>query len=533
VTAPDAWYGTEYAIVRAIDPSGARAEGVMQITVRQVNHPPVLDGIPDLMVHYDKIYLFDVAPYIRDDDVYPEEFGFSATDSHCTFTGTMMSVLYPISMNNTVNPVTITVTDGSFTDSDLIEITVSANYPPELVTGISLPDHSFQEDNPTAYPVGSRLEDYFTDFEDGSLLQFTAFSDNSNVTANATDDGSYSWTITFETTPNYYGTSSVVVRATDSEGAIVERTIILEVAPVPDTPIFVLPAEFTATEGEQVLLSLIEYITDPDSSVEAGDFTFQVYIVNASSGSSEECLECIAILPGMIVFEFPEGFVGDEKRLVYDIEVRATDQDGRFATSTMTLTVVKVPHEKNTLFLIGMLATAGVAAGMFVVAVRMRKKPFVIRDMMLIHNDGFLIGRYAGHSHIEGEIDQDILSGMLTAVLNFVEDSMSSNQDQLKTFGFKEFQVLVKRGTKSFSAIVFEGDLPKNIDKPLSDFVGTFERVYKNKVLTWTGDIDTDFAGVELLIQSFVKEHSKRSGGKAKKLWVSSKQGENGGATAK
>jgi hypothetical protein len=162
----------------------------------------------------------------------------------------------------------------------------------------------------------------------------------------------------------------------------------------------------------------------------------------------------------------------------------------------------------------------------------MRKRPFVIKDMMLIHNDGFLIGRYAGHSHVDGEIDQDILSGMLTAVLNFVEDSMVTSQDELKTFGFKEFQVLVKRGTKCFAAIVFEGDLPDTMDKPLNDFLATFEKVYRKKIMDWTGDIETDFTGVELLIQSFVKEHSKHSRGKAKKLWVSRKT-ESGGAIAK
>jgi hypothetical protein len=533
VTAPNDWWGTEYAIVRAIDPSGARAEGVMQITVRQVNHPPVLEGVPDLMVHYDLRYMFDLAQYVEDKDVYPEEFLFSATDAHCTFTGTMMSVLYPLSMNNTVNPVTITVTDGSHSDMCLINITVSANYPPELLSGVSLPDHSFQEDNPTSYPVGSNLEDYFTDSEDGGLLMFTAFSQDSNVTANAIDDGTYTWIVEFDTTPNYYGDSFTVIRATDSDGAIVERTIILEIVPVPDTPNFDLPTGFIATEGEQVLLSLGQYLTDPDSSIEAGDFTFHVSVISASAGTAAACLEYISILPGMIVFEFPEGFVGDEKELVYELEVHATDQDGKFATSTMILTVGKIPQEQNTLFLIGMLVTGGVAAGMFVFMVRMRRKPFVVHDMMLIHNDGFLIGRYAGHSHIEGEIDEDILSGMLTAVLNFVEDSMHTNQDQLKTFGFKEFQVLVKRGTKSFAAIVFEGDLPDNLDKPLGEFIGTFERVYRNKVKSWTGDIETDFAGVELLIQSFVKEHSKHRGGKAQKLWVSKKQGESGGATAK
>jgi len=61
VTAPIDWYGVEYALVRAIDPSGARAEGTMMITVMHVNYPPSMSGVPDLMVRFDEPFVFDVS----------------------------------------------------------------------------------------------------------------------------------------------------------------------------------------------------------------------------------------------------------------------------------------------------------------------------------------------------------------------------------------------------------------------------------------------------------------------------------------
>ncbi len=531
VTAPTDWYGVEYAIIRAVDPSGARAEGAMRITVRQVNYPPVIAGVPDLMVHYDYAYTIDLAPYVSDSDEEFEAMTYSADDHHCTFTGSVMTVYYPIGMNNTVNNVTITVSDGGLSDSCMIYITVSANYPPGLSSGTQLPDHSFQEDIPTQYPMAYGLEHYFWDQEDMEMLMFEVFSLNSNITAHASDDGLYNWKVDFATPPDYYGASSFVIRAIDSEGAIFERTIALDVVPVPDAPRLSFPDVFNVTEGQQTIMNLVLYVTDPDSSFESQDFTFQIAAVGDTGSDTDDYLDYIRILPGVFVFDFPVDFVDHGKAKTFDVEITVTDQDGKVATTALTITVEKVASKSDSLMLIAMLATAGVAAGMFVVMTKMRRKPFVIRDMMLIHNDGFLIGRYAGHSHIEGEIDEDILSGMLTAVLNFVEDSMISNQDGLKTFGFKEFQVLVKRANKFFAAIVFEGDLPDNIDGPLSDFLGTFERVYKKKIMDWTGDIDTDFAGVEVLIKSFVKEHSKRSKKKQERLWVSKK--ESGGATAK
>jgi hypothetical protein len=530
VTAPDNWYGTEYAIIKAIDPSGARAEGVMMIIVNQVNHPPVISGVPDLKVHYDLRYSFDLSPYIVDKDMEFQEIVLTSSDLHCTFSGLVMSVLYPVSMNNTVNTVTITVSDGTYSSSCQIKITVSANYPPTLAPGKSLPDHSFLEDVPSKYPVVGGLEDFFWDDEDGNVLRFVVFSSNSNVTATAVDDGMYSWTVEFNTAQDYNGISSLVIRAIDSQGAIVEKTISLDVVPVPDAPRLSFPVGITITEGEQTIMNLGLYITDPDSSFEDHDFSFEI---TTPDSEAELYTQYIKVLPSIFVFDFPEGFVDHGKTKTFKIDIRVTDQDGKVSSCALSVTVEKAPTTKDDpLLKIGMLVTGAVAFGFLAVAVRMRKRPFVIKDMMLIHNDGFLIGRYAGHSHVDGEIDQDILSGMLTAVLNFVEDSMVTSQDELKTFGFKEFQVLVKRGTRCFAAIVFEGDLPDTMDKPLNDFLATFEKVYRKKIMDWTGDIETDFTGVELLIQSFVKEHSKHSGGKAKKLWVSRKT-ESGGAIAK
>jgi hypothetical protein len=530
VAAPDNWYGTEYAIIRATDPSGARAEGVMQIDVRHVNHPPEMSGVPDLKVHYDLPYEFDLSPYISDPEMESEDIVLTSSDLHCTFNGLVMSVLYPASMNDTVNTVTITVSDGTYSSSCQVKITVSANYPPTLLPGIPLPDHSFLEDVPSQYPVVGGLEDYFWDNEDGNVLRFVVFSSTSNVTATAVADGMDSWTVEFNTTQDYNGVSGLVIRAIDSQGAIAEKSIALDVVPVPDAPRLSFPVGVTVTEGEQTIMSLGQYITDPDSSFEDDDFSFEITTPDSDAGTYTQYIK---VLPSIFVFGFPDDFVGHGKTKTFKIDIRVTDQDGKVSSCAMSVTVEKAPTTKDdSLLKIGMLLSGAVAFGFLAVAVRMRKKPFVIKDMMLIHNDGFLIGRYAGHSHVDGEIDQDILSGMLTAVLNFVEDSMVTNQDELKTFGFKEFQVLVKRGAKSFAAIVFEGDLPDTVDKPLTDFLATFERVYKKKITAWTGDIDTDFAGVELLIQSFVKEHSKHARGKAKKLWVS-KTVENGGAPAK
>jgi hypothetical protein len=160
------------------------------------------------------------------------------------------------------------------------------------------------------------------------------------------------------------------------------------------------------------------------------------------------------------------------------------------------------------------LIVAGVSVTLFAMVLMMRKKPFVIRDMMLVHEDGFLISRHETKTEHDESMDEDIFTGMLTAVLNFVEDSMSTSQDHLKFFGFEDYKVMIQRGGKIYAAIVFEGDRPKDIDTKLAEFLTRVEKVYKKSLDHWTGDMDVDFAGAHLLIEAFVKENGKKGKGK-------------------
>ena len=499
--APNDWSGVEYVTFRATDSKGARVESTITVTVLPVNQPPVISGVPDLVVHYDAQYDFDLRPYIVDLDGNREVRTVSTDDGHITVNGTVMSLLYPQVMNGMKVQVTITVHDSGLSDSCMINVTVSDDFPPVL--SHMMPDHSFLEDVPIDYPIGADLASFFTD-PDGGALRFEAFVSTPNVTVEAVTE-SGKWVLKFQPDLDYNGQSDLTIRAIEvGAGGIAENTVRLTVIPVPDPPRLRLPAKFNVTEGVQTILDMSKMASDPDSQL--SDFIFIVTGPHTDQGE-------VRVQNGILVFVFPEGFVppGTDSR-EFTINVTVYDQTGLSGNGTMMIHVERAPISSvsnpiSPWLLVGMIALAAAATGGFGIALYRRKKPFIIRDMMLIHNDGFLISRYAS-PHM-GEIDEDVLSGMLTAVLNFVEDSMSSSQDQLKTFGFKEYQVLVSRGEKTFVAIVYEGDAPSDIDKPLNEFITKIEKIYKKKIAAWTGDIETDFAGASVLLESFVKEHDK------------------------
>lgn len=501
--APRDWWGQEYIIFIATDPRGARAEEAMSVTVLHVNQPPTIAGVPDLKVRFDSRFVFDLAPYISDPDNSIDTLSIGTDDTHIAVIGTTISLLYPQSMNGTRVQVMISISDGELVNSMTINVTISDDYPPYVRPAPNNPsDHSFLEDTEISYPMVGSLGDFFADPEGAGALTFYAFSSSPNVTATAIEIAPGSWSIVFVTDPYYNGVSTFTIRATDPEGSIVEYTVNLEVVPVPNAPVLeILPKQITVVEGTQVAIDLSGNVTDPD--VEDTQFEFLAI--------SEYVLEYIVMRSGVLVLEFHDFLGASEESRTFNITIRVTDSSGLSDSDVLTITVVRAPPvnvaKDNPWLYVGIVAMGAAAIGMLLVAVSRRKKPFVVQDMMLIHNDGFLINRLAHHA--EGEIDQDIMSGMLTAVLNFVEDSMGTTADSLKTFGFKEYQVLVSRGEKVFAAVVFKGDLPGDIDEPMKEFIDTVERVYKKKLANWTGDIETDFAGVEVLIQGFVKENSK------------------------
>ena len=498
VYAPADWSGDEYVVFSAIDPQGARVEAAAQVTVLPVNQAPWIADVPDLKVRFDSRYEFDVARYIGDDDDPVDALIISTDDSHIAVIGTILSMLYPVSMNGVTTSVIITVSDGELADSWTINVTISDNNPPE---SLGPPDHTFTEDWPIPYPSSGSLEDWFEDVEDGDDLIFEAFPWGNEVNVTIVEDPVDGTSVRFAPEQDYHGEMKVSIRATDTEGAFVEDAITLTVVSSPDAPQFDINRTFTVTVDVEVSYDLSSYVTDPDSEPS------QLSLVVAA-----EYAEYITATSTLVRMHFPESFLGSkETSKTIDVEIRVIDQDGLCDSSTLHITVVRHAVAENVSpWEVGLfLAIAGISVGLFAMVLMMRKKPFVIRDMMLVHEDGFLISRHETAAH-DDSMDEDIFTGMLTAVLNFVEDSMSTNQDHLKFFGFEDYRVMIQRGGKIYAAMVFEGDRPKDIETKLAVFLARVEKVYRKSLEHWTGDMDVDFAGAHLLIEAFVNENGKK-----------------------
>ncbi len=228
------------------------------------NQPPTISGVPDIVVHYDYSYNFDLAPYIRDEDNSSDELMVWTSDSAHIWEspennlGIVMN--YPQSMLGETLRVTIWVTDNIGTDFQVINVTISEDYPPEKLR--PLPDVSFNEDEMRLNVFFTNLDYYFLDV-DGDNLYYTSGNASVRIRINSNN------TVDMWATEDWFGFEIITIRATDPTAALVEDVVIVQVNPVNDAPVIEEIPEIHVWGGKAHTIDLFEFIHDIDSPMES------------------------------------------------------------------------------------------------------------------------------------------------------------------------------------------------------------------------------------------------------------------------
>jgi hypothetical protein len=123
---------------------------------------------------------------------------------------------------------------------------------------------------------------------------------------------------------------------------------------------------------------------------------------------------------------------------------------------------------------------------------RRRRGNFIVTDVFVIHKSGLLI-KYRGDT-LGQDSDEDIISGMLSAVQMFISESFAQNTkkvnddwklNQLRMGGH---EIMIERGDFVFIAIIYEGTPGKRLTKLLSDLVSLIEFKYGSVLKNWSGN---------------------------------------------
>ena len=104
-------------------------------------------------------------------------------------------------------------------------------------------------------------------------------------------------------------------------------------------------------------------------------------------------------------------------------------------------------------------------------------------DLFLVGLDGRLLLHTTARPM--GEMDDDILAGMLTAITMFVRDAFKEEHEELKRFEFGNRNVIVERGQHVYLAAIYPGHLPIDASRSLNDFIADLGERYSEMLAYW------------------------------------------------
>jgi len=132
---------------------------------------------------------------------------------------------------------------------------------------------------------------------------------------------------------------------------------------------------------------------------------------------------------------------------------------------------------------------------------------YVVEDVFIIHTDGRLVSHLGGtYKHI----DEDIFSGMLSVVQDFIKDAFQGRGGGLKRFDFGGAKVLIERSKHLFVTVVVSGKEPEFMPLFMAEILRQAEERFGDKLEGWSGLLNDlegiDDLGRQLLTVSDVPE---------------------------
>jgi hypothetical protein len=114
--------------------------------------------------------------------------------------------------------------------------------------------------------------------------------------------------------------------------------------------------------------------------------------------------------------------------------------------------------------------------------------PFAVRELFLIQRGSGLL--LAHHSAGAASTDSDLISGMLTAIRDFVSDSFARRGEDIELDEVQsgDQRIIIQGGSAAYLAAVIEGVEPQGFHAALRDFVAELHVKYEAALRAYQGD---------------------------------------------
>ncbi|WP_448248331.1 OmpA family protein [Thalassotalea agariperforans] len=162
---------------------------------------------------------------------------------------------------------------------------------------------------------------------------------------------------------------------------------------------------------------------------------------------------------------------------------------------------------------------AGVSFAQYVVS-----QTFVYRveHILLIHRETGILLKSVDHNKF-GHSDVDLISSMLTAINDFVADSLvqrDENEEQLQTIRTDNFSLLIKPGPYAMIVLAVTGNSPHRLLDQMQLTLENIHQLYDEELRNFSGDVDAFDGADNQLRHCLLSEEKAPETNNHKKPWL-------------
>lgn len=200
----------------------------------------------------------------------------------------------------------------------------------------------------------------------------------------------------------------------------------------------------------------------------------------------------------------------------WTVNVTATVNGVEYTDSVLVVVKASAPSGPTTgpsevpyaLYAVAILGAAGAGFLVYEFAIR---RMFAIDDVFVIGRDGRLLMHNT--RRMRADRDEDVLSGMLTAMISFLRDWDPEENGKARRFDYGDKTALLEHGEHVFVAAVYAGRIPRWAHRDLEHFVRDLESRFGKTFERWTGD-PADLHGLREFVDRFSSRTRYRANGR-------------------
>jgi uncharacterized repeat protein (TIGR01451 family) len=196
-----------------------------------------------------------------------------------------------------------------------------------------------------------------------------------------------------------------------------------------------------------------------------------------------------------------------ESNLVASVLLTYTNSAGSYLGQMYDEVIVHIPGSVLSedlgvpLWLISILIIFSSLLLVLILVFKRLKPESVVDDLFVMHPSGTLIKHYS--RRLKPYVDEDILTGMMTAVQEFTKDAMRGETGWLDELSFGEHKILLVKGKYAALAAFVSGSKKESMSNQMKVALSEVERKHGHVLEDWDGTVER-LAGMNTVMEKLI-----------------------------